>query len=98
MGKIGGIIVVSVLALTACSSPAPASEPTVPDPAVPASYDGSYSADEFFIAGVKIGWAGELPTNTQLVELGAQACAGSLPPERPNAARITEYARAVYCP
>ncbi|TVU61566.1 hypothetical protein FQP90_13580 [Paenarthrobacter nitroguajacolicus] len=98
MRSIGGLAVLAVLALSACASPAASVEPVTPDPAVASSYDESYSADEFFIAGVKLGWIGEKPSNTELVKMGQQACQGALPASGENAKRITEYAKAVYCP
>ncbi|MCP1414413.1 hypothetical protein [Paenarthrobacter sp. A20] len=98
MRSVGGLAVLAVLVLSACTSPAASVEPTVPDPAVPSSYDVSYSADEFFIAGVKLGWVGEKPSNTELVQMGQQACQGSLSAAGENAQRVTAYAKAVYCP
>jgi len=96
----------AVFALSACASPAPAVSPAVPDPAVASSYTDGYSPDEFFIVGVKLGWEGVKPTNTQIVGLGEEACeeikAGNSTPDLGvadgNARRVIEYARAVYCP
>ena len=89
----------AVLALSACASPAVGSAPAaIPDPAAASSYDDSYSADEFFIAGVKIGWVGARPSNTELVNIGRQACLSGSAGDDSNAARILQYAKAVYCP
>lgn len=96
MGKLERVALAALLALTGCAA-RPSAEPQVPDPADPSSYNNSYSADEFFIAGVKLKWEGDLPTNTQLVELGSRACKGQATDDT-NGQRIQEYARAVYCP
>lgn len=90
-------MLIVLLALTACSAQV-APEAPVPDPAVPSSYDKSYSADEFFIAGVKMGWSGALPSNTELVRLGKEACKNQSEPKNSNAERVMTYAKAVYCP
>jgi len=104
MGKLGGVALAALLALTSCASPT--AEPGAPDPADPSSYKDGYSADEFFIVGVKLGWEGTKPRNTQLVDLGEEACeqireGGSAPDlgvSARNTQRIIEYAKAVYCP
>jgi hypothetical protein len=97
MGKLRGVALAALLVLTSCAA-SPNAEPRVPDPADPSSYKDSYSADEFFIAGVKLGWVGARPTNSQLVEMGIKACQGEQESSDENGKRILQYARAVYCP
>ena len=96
MGKFGGIILLSALALSECAA-ASAAAPGGPDPADPSTYNSSYSADEFFIAGVKLGWVGELPTNTELVRAGMAACQHASTASDGNSQLIRDYAAAVYC-
>lgn len=96
MGKLGGIILLSALALSGCAA-ASAADPEV-NPAIPASYDSTYSADEFFIAGVKLNWQGEKPRNAELAKAGEAYCAGAPIIAGANAAVVAEYAEAVYCP
>jgi hypothetical protein len=94
MGKLGGIILLATLAL---SSSAAASAPE-PDPAVASSYVSSYSADEFFIAGVKTHWQGAKPSNTALVGIGEAYCRTGVAPEGVNGKTVAEYATVTYCP
>lgn len=97
MGKLGGIILLATLALSGCAT-AQANGEAVPDPADPATYVSTYSADEFFIAGVKLRWVGEKPSNTELVKAGEAYCRSGEVQDDANGRLVAEYAKATYCP
>lgn len=133
MGKLGGLALIALLALTGCSAPAASSPaPTVTVTATatataaptaitmtgeatksaqpyPTGKVGDPEVDAFFLKGIKTAWAGEMPTDQQLLDAAALACkqresgqkvqvvTGATEDAANNNRNLATYSRQMYC-